>query len=263
MLDTVLDPLSSEVFITDELLKRPTKAADFEREKRAIQDLASQMIDAPDKVLPRFVELAMELADGCSAGLSLLEEHPAPGVFRWTHLCGSLAPFENEITPRDYSPCGVTLDLAAPVLTRHSERAYSWISATNVILPEVLLVPLFVGGKEPLGTLWIVSDEKEHFTSEHARLASELATFVGIALHVQRTEVRLRHALEAQEILTREMSHRVKNLFALTDVMIRQTSKSSATKEDFAEALSGRVMTLASAHSLVLRSEPATSETID
>jgi two-component sensor histidine kinase len=48
------------------------------------------------------------------------------------------------------------------------------------------------------------------------------------------------------------MSHRVKNLFALTDAMIRQTLKGSATKEEMAEALSGRLGALASAHSLVL-----------
>jgi two-component sensor histidine kinase len=256
MLDTptprVPDALFSEVFITDEMLARPTIAADFHREKLAIQDLAARMLGAPSEVLPRFVELAMEMLGGCSAGLSLLEEASVPGRFRWHQLCGSLAKFEGATTPRDYSPCGITLDRAAPVLTRHSERAYSWISDEHIILPEVLLVPLYIGGGEPLGTLWIVSNVAGHFTREHSRVASELATFVGIALHMQRTEDRLRQALEKQETLTHEMSHRVKNLFALTDAIIRQTLKGSATKEEMAEALSGRLGALASAHSLVL-----------
>lgn len=265
MLDTptprVPDALFSEVFITDEMSGRPTVAADFHREKVAIQELAARMLAAPDEVLPRFVQLAMEMLDGCSAGLSLLEEGSAPPVFRWHQLCGSLAKFEGATTPRDYSPCGVTLDRAAPVLTRHSERAYSWISDENIILPEVLLVPLYIGGGEPLGTLWIVSNVPGHFTREHSRVASELATFVGIALHVQRTEAQLRHALEKQETLTHEMSHRVKNLFALTDAMIRQSAKGSATKEEMADALSGRLGALASTQSLVLRN--AAFATID
>jgi two-component sensor histidine kinase len=267
MLDTptprVPDALFSEVFITDEMLARPTVAADFHREKLAIQELAARMLGAPSEVLPRFVELAMEMLDGCSAGLSLLEEASVPGRFRWHQLCGSLAKFEGATTPRNYSPCGVTLDRAAPVLTRHSERAYSWISDENIILPEVLLVPLYIGGSEPLGTLWIVSNEAGHFTREHSRVASELATFVGIALHMQRTEARLRHALEAQETLTHEMSHRVKNLFALTNAMIQQSSKGSGTKEEMADALSGRIGALASAHSLVLRDAALKDETID
>jgi two-component sensor histidine kinase len=267
MLDTptprVPDDLFSEVFITEEMLARPIGTADFHREKLAIQELAARMLDAPSDVLPRFIELAMEMLDGCSAGLSLLEGASVPGRFRWHQLRGSLAKFEGATTPRNYSPCGITLDRAAPVLTRHSERAYSWISDENIILPEVLLVPLYIGGSEPLGTLWIVSNVPGHFTSEHSRVATELATFVGIALHMQRTEARLRQALEAQETLTHEMNHRVKNLFALTNAMIRQSVKGSATKEEMAEALSGRLAALASAHSFVLRNAALTDETID
>ena len=54
-----------------------------------------------------------------------------------------------------------------------------------------------------------------HFNANHARMATELATFVGIALRVKLSEESLRSALEAQETLAHEMSHRVKNLFAL------------------------------------------------
>ncbi len=263
MVRSVPDALFDEVFITDEMWKRPATPANYQREKQAMQDLAARMLDTPEDVLPRFVELAMDMLDGCSAGLSLFDQGDAPGVFQWRYLCGTLAKFEGATTPRNYSPCGVTLDCASPVLTRYSERAYAWIAEQNVVLPEVLLVPLFIGGKEPLGTLWVVSDVEGHFTGEHARIAGELATFVGIALHVQRNEARLRQALEAQERLTHEMSHRVKNLFALTDAMIRQTAKGSETKEAMANALVGRLGALASAHSLVLRDAAATSEAVD
>jgi len=44
------------------------------------------MADQPEEVLPRFVDLAMEMAGGVSAELSLYEETPAPGVFRWQYL---------------------------------------------------------------------------------------------------------------------------------------------------------------------------------
>jgi hypothetical protein len=46
------------------------------------------------------------------------------------------------------------------VLTRHAESFYNWISDAEIVVPEVLLVPLYIGGKEPLGTLWVVSDER-------------------------------------------------------------------------------------------------------
>ena len=241
-----------EVYITDELYLRPAKQPNYLREKQALQELASRIAHEPAAVLPKFVELAMELTGGVSAGLSLYEPDPAPGIFRWTHLYGSLARFNGATTPRNNSPCGVTLDRCAPTVTRHSERAYDWIAEVNVALPEVLLVPLFVGGKT-LGTLWIVADEISFFDREDVRLATELATFVGIALQMTRAEQALQQALEEQLTLTGEMGHRVKNLFALVDSMIRMAAKDGQTKEEYAKSLSARVHALASANSLVRR----------
>lgn len=243
-------PLPSEVFITEELQRRPVGKPDYLREKRALQELAFRMVDGPQEVLPKFVGLAMEMTGGTSAGLSLYEE---PGLFRWRHVAGALSVFEGATTPRNYSPCGVTLDLAAPVLTRHAETLYSWIAEADIVVPEVLLVPLFVGEDAPLGTLWIVSDLEGHFNRGHARLATELATFVGIALKMRRTEERLRLALEEQETLAREMQHRIKNLFALVGGMIRFTARRSGTPEEMAESLSGRLQALAQAHSMATR----------
>lgn len=248
MLDSVKLAVA-DVFITNELATRPPKDTDYLKEKQALQDLASHMAVKPEEVLPRFVDLAMEMAGGVSAGLSLYEEHPAPGVFRWRYLRGVLSPFEDATTPRDFSPCGITLDQNAPVLSLHPERAYDWIAEANIVVPEVLLVPLYFSGKEPLGTLWIVSDKEGHFDSGHARAMTELATFVGIALRMVRTEQQLQRALTEQETLAQEMSHRVKNVFAMTDAMIRMTAQKGISPDAVA-LLSGRLHALASAHAL-------------
>lgn len=252
MLDT---RMIADVDITDQLQSRPSEPVDHLREKQDLQDLARRLGEAPADVLPRFVALAMQTSGGTSAGLSLYETEPAPGVFRWHHLAGELARFEGATTPREDSPCGVTLDRTRPVLMQHIERAYSWVADAGMTIPEVLLVPLFIGAREPTGTLWIVSGKTGHFNSGHARIATELATFVGTALRVQRTEERLTQALEAQEILAHEMSHRVKNLFALVNTMIRFGAKSATDKDDFSRSLSGRLRALASAHQLVLARE--------
>jgi hypothetical protein len=126
-----------DLYITGELARRRVPAADYLNEKRAIQELAARMAESPDEVLPGFVELAMTLTDGVSAGLSILEPLPAPGVFRWQHLKGVLARFEDATTPRDFSPCGITLDTNGPVLSLHPERFYSWISDADIVVPEV------------------------------------------------------------------------------------------------------------------------------
>lgn len=244
-------PTTSSVFITAELDARTPGVSDYRREKQAIQDLAARMLDDPEGILPRFVDLAMEIAGGVSAGLSLYEPDPSPGVFRWRYLRGVLAPFDGATTPRNFSPCGVTLDQNRPVLARHPERVYDWISDAEIIVPEVLLAPLYLGGSTPLGTLWIVSEREGHFHRGHARAMTELAAFVGIALKMVGAERELKVALEQQSLLTREMSHRVKNLFAVADGMVRMSARAAASKEELAEGLSGRLHALASAHSLV------------
>jgi two-component sensor histidine kinase len=241
------------IYVTDELDRRPAKACDPLLEKRALHDLIGKMADQPEEVLPRFVDLAMEITGGVAAGLSLLSQEPAPGVFVWKYLRGSLMSFEGAETPRNFSPCGVTLDHDGPVLSRHPERVYDWISDAGIVVPEVMLVPLKVGDGSTLGTLWIVSEEVDHFVRDHARAMTELAWFVGIALRMLETEQRLQQALEAQETLTQEMSHRVKNVFAITDGLIRMSARGAESKDDLADSLSGRLHALASAHSLVSR----------
>ena len=216
-------------------------------------DLAGCLADASSEVLPRFVELAMEMTGGVSAGVSIFDAEREPDVFRWKHLHGSLARFEGATTPRDNSPCGVTLDASAPILVAHPERLYDWIAAENLFLPEVLLVPLVVGDGDQLGTLWVVADAKNHFDSGDAQALADLAVFVGTALLVRKREEQSRRALEEQETVAQEMSHRLKNLFAVTDGMIRGSAKNADSPAAMADALSGRLHALASAHSLVRR----------
>jgi two-component sensor histidine kinase len=235
---TALKMPVADVYITGEL---------------ALQELAARMADHPEDVLPKFVDLAMEMTGGVAAGLSLYEENPAPGVFRWRYLRGTLTSFDGATTPRNFSPCGMTLDQNGPVLSSHPERVYDWISDAHIVLPEVLLVPLYLGSKVPLGTLWIVSDKAGHFDSGHARAMTELAAFVGIALRMQQSEVRAQTALAEQKVLVDEIGHRLKNVFAMAEGMIRISAKSAASKDELAKILSGRLHALASAHSLVQR----------
>lgn len=57
---------------------------------------------------------------------------------------------------------------------------------------------------------------------------------------------------QRQTMLVGEISHRLKNLFALINTMMRFGAKSANDKDDFAKSLSGRLFALAEAHHLVL-----------
>jgi len=248
------------VFITDELHRRAPKKIDYQQEKLALQDLARQMADHPAEVLPHLVDLAIAICGGVSGGISLYEESPPPGVFRWHYLRGDLEKFAGGTTPRNFSPCGVTIDCQAPMLVEHPERYYTWLVEAGIALPECLLVPLYVGGAAPLGTLWIVSPAEGHFDSGHARIMTELAAFAGIALRMASTEARLQQALDKQKqltveqtTLTQEMDHRVMNLFAVFDVMIKTSARAATTPQEMAKNLSGRLLALVGAHRIVCR----------
>jgi two-component sensor histidine kinase len=67
------------------------------------------------------------------------------------------------------------------------------------------------------------------------------------------TETRLTHALRQQETFAAEMTHRIKNLFALAASMVRLSLRGSATKEELAEKAAGRLQALSDASAIVRR----------
>jgi hypothetical protein len=162
---------SATVIITDELLRRPPAKPDYLREKQAIQDLAQQMADRPTEIIPRLVALAMEICDGVSAGVSVLD--PETNRFRWVGVQGALAAMQGVTVPRENSPAGVCMDIGGPVLMGHPGRAFGWMQGGAVPVSELLLVPLQSKGAAPLGTLWVIAKEAGHFDSGHARSMSD------------------------------------------------------------------------------------------
>jgi two-component sensor histidine kinase len=244
------EPIAA-VTITDELLRRPPAKPDYLREKQAIQDLAQQMADRPTEIIPRLVALAMEICDGVSAGVSVLD--PETNRFRWLGVQGALAAMQGVTVPRQNSPAGICMDIGGPVLMAQPGRAFGWMQGGALPVSELVLVPLQSKGAAPLGTLWVIAKEAGHFDSGHARSMSDLATFAAIALRMIQSEERLSQALSIQETLAEEMNHRVKNVFALAESMVRLSARSAVSKEDLAAKLIGRLHALADAHALVRR----------
>src|SRR5262245_10748787 len=191
------------VIITDELTRRPPSKPDYLREKLAIQDIAQQMADRPTEVIPRLVALAMEICDGLSAGVSVLD--PETNRFRWLGVQGALAVMRGVTVPRENSPAGVCMDIGGPVLMAQPARAFGWMKGGAHPVSELLLVPLQSKGAAPLGTLWVIGKEVGHFDSGHARSMSDLAGFAAIALRMIQSEERLQQSLRVQETLAEEM----------------------------------------------------------
>jgi two-component sensor histidine kinase len=60
-----------------------------------------------------------------------------------------------------------------------------------------------------------------------------------------------KQAEESRELITREMHHRIKNIFALTSAIAGIASRTTTTKEALSIDLSQRLMALANAHDMI------------
>lgn len=241
----------STVFITDELARRGQVRPRLFLERLPMRDLALAMIDGPQQVLPRLVDRAMEATEAVSGGISLYEPEPAPGVFRWHNLRGDLEKFTGATAPRHDSPCGITLDQRKPILVQRPERVYKWLQDADVSLPECLLVPLYMGANEPLGTLWLVSSDEGHFDANHAEIANEISAFACLALRMAADQTRLKNALEQQDMLAREMSHRLKNVLAVVQSLVHMGAQQRGSAPDLAASVTSKIQALSAAHDLV------------
>lgn len=61
-----------------------------------------------------------------------------------------------------------------------------------------------------------------------------------------------RHSQEEQDLLMREMNHRVKNLFAVVSSVVRLSSTSAVSARDLAQIVDERLISLARAHDLTM-----------
>jgi signal transduction histidine kinase len=178
-----------DVLITHELISRPRRPASPKAEAAALHKLARTMATAPNDLPDTLLELAVELCEADTAGLSLLETTPAgERVFRWTNLSGALRAHVGGSTPRNFSPCGVCLDRKTSQLFKHPERFFDYFNAVGTPFVEALVVPLVPIGNDPLGTIWILSHRAgKVFDSEDVRIMSSIADFTSVALLLFRT----------------------------------------------------------------------------
>lgn len=175
-----------DLLVTELLATRPPKPANVAAEAAAFYELATLMLDRPERAVQRFMELALELCDAGSAGLSVLAEaEDGSEIFRWDALAGQFASHVGGTTPRHFSPCGLCLDQAAPVLISRPARLFTYFEQVDPPIIEALIVPLYDAGSVPLATIWVVAHDDHHkFDAEHVRVMTQLASQLVLALKI-------------------------------------------------------------------------------
>jgi PAS domain S-box-containing protein len=145
-----------------------------------------------------------------------------------------------------------------------AERLFGYTAEEVIGKPITLLIPMDRHGEESdilsrirrgkcVDHYETVRQRKDGSLVEISVTVSPLrnaeGTIIG-ASKIARDITERRRAQEQQNLLVREMSHRVKNLFAVTSGLVTLSARSARTPADLAEAVRERLGALARAHGL-------------
>src|SRR6516162_3236610 len=193
----------ASILRTEELLARPSRPPDYERENSALVALVGTLADHPDTILQTLANKVRDVLRADSAGLSLLTKDGER--FYWAAIAGAWKPHIGGGTPRNFGPCGDVLDCNRAMLFTHWERRYPYFSTTLPLADEGLLVPFYVKGKA-VGTIWaIVHDPDRKFDAEDLRLLESMGRFASAAYQVAESNGDLNSEIVAREKAEEEL----------------------------------------------------------
>jgi two-component sensor histidine kinase len=161
------------------------------------------------------------------------------------------------------SPGGYALRTGVPVISNHLENEerfrtpellleYGIYRAMNVILQ---------GEGTPFGVLEVDSRSQGEFSEQDITFLQGAANLLGMAIERQRMERDLRGALDRQQMLMREVNHRVNNSLQIVGSMLHLQSRRARNTEvqhQLTQA-SSRVTAIARAHNRLYRTEEFTT----
>lgn len=169
------------VITTDDLHRRPARASRPAAERNGLRRLSRTLRDQPESILQTLCDVALDVCEADTAGMSILEHLDTRPIFRWRALAGVYAPHLGGMTPRDFSPCGTTMDRGTPQLFSRLGRHFTYFNEVKPAIVEALLVP-FYEGEAPAGTMWVVAhDDRRRFDREDARVLTTMASFASAA----------------------------------------------------------------------------------
>ena len=150
---------------------------------------------------------------------------------------------------------------------RGAQRLFGYTSEEAVGRSVTIIIPTDRHDEEPMILKRVRRDESHHYETVRQRkdgslvdisltvspIKDEKGEIVG-ASKIARDFTQLKRARERQELLLREMDHRVKNLFSVAISVLRLSGRSAGSVPELIESTSDRLSALARAHALTLSS---------
>jgi two-component sensor histidine kinase len=162
------------------------------------------------------------------------------------------------------SPAGFALVTGKPVISNHLENEQRFRTPQLLVKHGIrrAMNVILQGDGAPYGVLEVDSRSEGEFSVSDISFLQGAANLLGMAIERQRVERNLRTALERNQLLLREVNHRVNNSLALVASMLRlkASTVSDEIKVHLDEA-SNRIIAIARAHQRLYRTEKF--ETLD
>jgi len=126
----------------------------------------------------------------------------------------------------------VVLDQQKPILVREPERYYPYLALEDAAISEGLWAPLVGLEGVAVGTLWIMThDADRHFTQDDCDTLLRLAAFGSVGLALNQVSIEKDDLLARQDLMMREINHRVSNSLQLANAMLRLQERRAVGSE--------------------------------
>jgi signal transduction histidine kinase len=194
-------PFSLNDVIINAELCRSSRAPDYKAERDALIVLSHTMADAPQMILQKVAEMALNLCRAETAGISLLENHGVEEEVRWETLVG--VHTRRNGTARHASPCSTSMngDTTEPM----AQHVFPTVKLVPPLV-EALVIPFDVEGT-PIGTLWVVADKAHRkFDGEDERNVRTLAQFASDAWQLWNARATADAAAKSEHERTSELA---------------------------------------------------------
>lgn len=287
-----------DCYVTADTLPPAASPPNLRAESAAICELSKSLAEDPDATVRFLLDIAQDLCGAGSAGLSVVRQNQtSESTVHWEAVSGALSAYEATHAPGDCSPCGLCLDIGSAILISRPQRVFDHLADKSPSIAEVLIVPLYDGGRRPLGTLWVAHhDSQTHFDSDDARIAEQLAAQLELALKLreqardharalalfeshqraqqkalaydlykeralfEQAEIENQQALRFKDALIDEVNHRTKNTLQVASNLLAMQARASSSMQ-VRDALldnAARLRVLATVHELLYTSAHST-----
>jgi len=287
-----------DCYVPAHALPQRMSSPNLRAESAAICELSKSLAKDPSATVRYLLDIARDLCGAGSAGLSLVHlGRTGEALIRWEAVTGMLSAHEATDTPQECSPCGLCLDAGIAICISQPQLVFDHLSDRLPSIAEILTIPLYDGGRNPLGTLWVAHhNSKAHFDGDDVRIAEQLAAQLVLALKLQeqardhacalalfdshqraqqdlltydlykeralfeQAEIESRQALRFKDALIYEVNHRTKNTLQIASNLLTMQARASSLAQ-VREALldnAARLHVLARVHELLYANASST-----